>query len=511
MTATMTIEKRRVAIPSAMLDLVYDGLAKTGVVASVGYTLSDNVATNAGNYEATATLADWYVWDDGTPDEQKIQWSIAKATYDMSGVTFTNATFVADGEAHSIYVSGDLPDGVGVTYTGNGESEPGTYTVTASFTGDAVNYEPIADMTATMTITRGSGPNPDPADLVLHPDGEPSLNAFTAEKAETYVGWLRDGSGSIAAQITVKTSAAKSGKASKSTITVTPVGGKKYTLKTTVQPGGNPMDEFGITYGALGLAGTLKGFSVEASADVAKSKDASVKTLAGKIPIGTYTFVVETGDGTAVFSATVDKKGKTRVQGFLGNGTKVSVSATGSLGDTYFAVPVVVSKSKVSFGFVLWIPLAGGSPVFVGAIGSSWQALRAGGAIAMSNGIHAFDFEAPTFRSYIAAVGSTPVAPVGEAFTVSGSKWVFAKTSGKLKVVDGVLSVVSKGEPSNLSGLKLTHTAKTGLVKGSFKLYYMDGGKIKSDKVTIVGVVAEGVFMGNGTVKKLGSFTVWAE
>ena len=509
MTATMTIEKQRATIPSAMFDLVYDGLAKTGVVATVGYTLSDNVATNAGNYEATATLAAWYVWDDGTSNDQKIQWSIAKATYDMSGVTFTNATYAADGEAHSIYVSGDLPDGVEVSYSGNDATTPGTYTVTASFTGDAVNYEPIADMTATMTITRGAGP--DAADLVLHPAGEPSLDAFTAEKAETYVGWLRDGSGNIAAQITVKTSAAKSGKTSKSTITVAPVGGKKYTLKTTVQPGGNPTDEFGITYGALGLAGTFEGFSVEASADVAKSKDASVKMLAGKIPVGTYTFIVETDAGTAVFSAAVDKKGKTKVQGFLGNGTKVSVSATGSLGDTYFAVPVVVSKAKVSFGFVLWIPLDGGSPVFVGAIGSSWHALRAGGAIALSNGIHAFDFEVPSFRSYVAAVGSTPVVPVGEDFTVSGAKWICAKTSGKLKVVDGVLSVVANGGSSNLSGLKLTYTAKTGLVKGSFKLYYMDGGKIKSDTVTIAGAVAEGVFMGSGTVKKLGSFAVWAE
>ena len=509
MTATMTIEKQRATIPSAMFDLVYDGLAKTGVVATVGYTLSDNVATNAGNYEATATLAAWYVWDDGTSNDQKIQWSIAKAAYDMSGVMFTNATYAADGEAHSIYVSGDLPDGVEVSYSGNDATTPGTYTVTASFTGDAVNYEPIADMTATMTITRGAGP--DAADLVLHPAGEPSLDAFTAEKAETYVGWLRDGSGNIAAQITVKTSAAKSGKTSKSTITVAPVGGKKYTLKTTVQPGGNPTDEFGITYGALGLAGTFEGFSVEASADVAKSKDASVKMLAGKIPVGTYTFIVETDAGTAVFSAAVDKKGKTKVQGFLGNGTKVSVSATGSLGDTYFAVPVVVSKAKVSFGFVLWIPLDGGSPVFVGAIGSSWHALRAGGAIALSNGIHAFDFEVPSFRSYIDAVGSTPVVPVGEDFTVSGAKWICAKASGKLKVVDGVLSVVANGGSSNLSGLKLTYTAKTGLVKGSFKLYYMDGGKIKSDTVTIAGAVAEGVFMGSGTVKKLGSFAVWAE
>ena len=511
MTATMTIVERTVPVPIAVEGLVYNGAEQMGVTSGVDYVLSGNVATNAGEYVATAMLDIYCVWPDGSSDPTNIHWSIAKATYDMSGVTFTNATYTADGEAHSIYVSGDLPDGVEVSYSGNDKTESGTYTVTASFTGDAVNYEPIADMTATMTIIRGAGPNPDTTDLVLHPAGEPSLDAFTAAKAETYVGWLRDGSGSIAAQITVKTSAAKSGKAAKSTITVIPVGGKKYTLKTTVLPGGNPTDEFGITYGELGLAGTLKGFAVEASADVAKSKDASVKALAGKIPVGTYTFVVETGDGTAVFSAAVDKKGKARVQGFLGNGTKVSVSATGSLGDTYFAVPVVVSKSKVSFGFVLWIPLAGGSPVFVGAIGSSWQALRAGGAIALSNGVHAFDFEMPSFRSYIAAVGSTPAAPVGEEFTVSGSKWVFAKTVGKLKVVDGVLSVASKGEPSNLSGLKLTYTAKTGLVKGSFKLYYMDGGKIKSDKVTIVGAVAEGVFMGNGTVKKLGSFAVWAE
>jgi hypothetical protein len=108
-------------------------------------------------------------------------------------------------------------------------------------------------------------------------------------------------------------------------------------------------------------------------------------------------------------------------------------------------------------------------------------------------------------------VEGTPIAPVGEEFAVSGSKWIFSKTSGKLKVVNGVLSVVSKSEPANLSGLKLTYTAKSGLVKGSFKLYYMDGGKLKSDKVTITGAVADGVFMGSGTVKNLGSFRVMAE
>ena len=523
MTATMTLASQqgggetnvKIPVPAAAEGLVYSGAGQTGVADGDGYTLAGNVATNAGNYVATATLSDGYAWSDGSTAATNIAWSIAQAVYDMSGVSFTNATFEADGEAHSIFVSGDLPDGVAVAYVGNGQTEAGSYPVTASFTGDAVNYEAIQDMTATMTIEAAPGPGPEPepgeTDLELHPAGEPSLSEFTAEKAATYVGWLKDASGKIAAQLTVKTSAAKSGKAAKSTVTVTPVGGKKYTLKTTVQPGGNPTDELGIAYGALGLAGMVDGLAVEASADVAKSKDASVKALAGKIPVGTYTFAVETDDGVAAFSASVAKNGKTKVQGTLGNGTKVSVSTTGSLGDAHYAVPVVVSKSKVSFGFVLWIPLDGGAPVFAAASGSSWQALRTGGAFALVGGTHAFDFEVPAFRDYIAAVDGTKVAPVGEEFAVSGTKWVFSKASGKLKATDGVLAVVAKGEPANLSGLKLTCTAKTGLVKGSFKLYYMEGGKLKSDKVTVSGVVAEGVFVGNGTVKKLGSFRVTAQ
>ena len=94
---------------------------------------------------------------------------------------------------------------------------------------------------------------------------------------------------------------------------------------------------------------------------------------------------------------------------------------------------------------------------------------------------------------------------------MAGTKWTFAKASGKLKVVDGSLTVVAKADPANMSGLKLSYAAKTGLVKGSFKLYYLEGGKLKSDKVTVSGVVAEGVFVGNGTVKKLGSFRVTAQ
>jgi hypothetical protein len=461
----------------------------------------------------------------------------------MSGVVFEDGTFTADGEPKSLVVSGNLPAGVKVAYEGNGQTDAGSYTVTAKFTGDEVNYKPIADiMTATLIITGGVNPGPDNPDSgdsgsgdsgsgdsgsgdsgsnpddpmrgtsQLHPDGVAAIGTFTAGFAATYNGWLKDGTGAIRALLAVKTTKAKAGQATKSTITVMPVGGKKYTRKTSFIPGANSTDEYGIVYGVHGLLGTFDGYVVEASADVYKSKDPAAKALASKIPVAVHTFAFDTDSGFAVFSASVAKTGKTKVQGYLGNGAKVSVSTTGVLGEDYFAVPVAVSKKAMEFGFVLWIPLNGDKPFVANIFNSAWKAAQTGGAYALADGVHVFDFvELPTFRSYIAAVDGTPVVPVAEKFTVSGSKWAFSKTSGKLKVDNGILAIISKSEPANLSGLKLSYAAKSGLVKGSFKLYYMKGGKVKFDKVTITGAVVDGVFMGNGTVKKLGSFAVWAE
>ena len=526
MSATLTIvlPPTRIEVPTAVSGLGYDGSAQIGVVEGVGYALVGNVATDAGSYTATATLEDGYVWADGTTVAQTIQWSIAKATYDMSGVIFEDKKFEADGTEKSLaVVTNTLPADVTVSYDGNGKSAPGTYTVTAKFTGDETNYEPIPDMTATLIIEKKSdptppGPGPGPVDPEpepelpsgLYPSGVAALDAFTAEKAATYGGWLKDKSGKVVALLTVKTKAAKSGKPTKSTITVKPVDGKKYTKKATFYPGGNPVDEFGIVYGARGLLGTFDGYSVEASCDVYKSKVSEVKALAAKIPAGTYTFSVDTGDGEAVFSAVVAKSGKTKVKGYLADGTKFSVSAAGALGEKFFAVPVVSSKAKTRLGCVLWIPLSGGSPTLSDFYDTDWKASLSGGSHALSNGEHVFDFAMPTFREYLSYVDDVDVAPIGAVFTVAGSKWDAGKSSGRIKIVYGEL-VVTGSSPSNLAALKFKYTAKTGLVKGSFKLYYMAGGKIKYDKVTITGVVVDGRFVGSGTVKKLGSFGVAAE
>ncbi|MBE7082741.1 MAG: hypothetical protein E7378_03610 [Clostridiales bacterium] len=80
--------------------------------------------------------------------------SKGKKDYDMSQVTFNDVVVEYDGNAHYIQISGELPQGVSVTYSGNYQTEVGTYVVTASFSGNYEKYNEIVDMTATLTITK---------------------------------------------------------------------------------------------------------------------------------------------------------------------------------------------------------------------------------------------------------------------------------------------------------------------------------------------------------------------
>ncbi len=81
---------------------------------------------------------------------------ITKATYDMSAVTFTDATYTFDNEEKALVIGGTLPDGVTVTYENNTLTNVGTVTATAKFSGDSTNYKPIELKTATLTITNAT-------------------------------------------------------------------------------------------------------------------------------------------------------------------------------------------------------------------------------------------------------------------------------------------------------------------------------------------------------------------
>ncbi|GBU24206.1 hypothetical protein R83H12_00834 [Fibrobacteria bacterium R8-3-H12] len=155
-----SIAKAKITKPAiASATLTYNGSEHTAeIAANAAYTITGNKGTNAGTYTATVALKDKpnREWTDGSDGDLPLQWTIARATYDLAGVSFPSQSLTYDGTPQSIYISGTLPAGVTVTYTGNGQTainETG-YAVTANFTGDANNYEPIPSMTATMRINK---------------------------------------------------------------------------------------------------------------------------------------------------------------------------------------------------------------------------------------------------------------------------------------------------------------------------------------------------------------------
>ena len=136
--------------------VTYNGSAQSIEVANLpqGATVTyspSNTYTNAGVYPVTATVS--------APNFDTVTLSatltINKATYDMSRVVFADKSVAYDGSAHSLEAT-NLPDGVTVTYIGNNQTNVGTYTVLAVFSGDSANYNPIANMTATLTITQNA-------------------------------------------------------------------------------------------------------------------------------------------------------------------------------------------------------------------------------------------------------------------------------------------------------------------------------------------------------------------
>ena len=531
-------------VPTAIAGLVYDGTEKLGVAAGANYAIVGNVATNAGDYVATATVTNG-VWKGGATGATNIAWTIAKATVDMSGVTFASATYEWDGAKHSIAVAG-VPSGVEVVYSGDAtnRTEIGTNTVTASFKVlDDVNYEAITKtLTATLAITAKEDPPPTPPDPPTPPSptertlySEDQIGAFSASVAATYNGWLEDpASGALLAVLQVKTTAAKPGKVRKTTIYVTPVGGKKKSYKSTIAESGDHLsDGYGIVYGALGLAGKTHGFAdvpdgalVQAAKDFTKAKDPAEKSQAARIPIGTWTIAAETASGGYdCLSVTIDKKGKAKVKGSLSDGTTVSVSGYGALGADAFAVPIAYSKdikakdtgmkTHVEFAGVLWI--AADRPAVLVSESKRWVDADVAKLGIFGPKAWKVGFAVPGWRVYLERTDdgyNVIPAELSIDLTVA-KKFSVAKTSGSVKVEKATgktyVKPSGKNKPANLSKFKLTLTAKTGQVKGSFKLYYLSGGKLKTDSATVTGMMVGDRFYGNVTVKKVGTAPIWFE
>lgn len=71
-------------------------------------------------------------------------------TIDVSGVTLADKSVDYDGNEHTLEVTGNIPEGVIVTYLGNKQTEPGDYTVVAILSDKNLNV--LSRLEAILTI-----------------------------------------------------------------------------------------------------------------------------------------------------------------------------------------------------------------------------------------------------------------------------------------------------------------------------------------------------------------------
>ena len=119
-------------------EYTYDGTEKMLSIEGdlpdgVSVIYENHLATDAGEYVAVAILS-----GEGYRTLQiEAKLTIEKA--DILGVELEGDSFVYDGEIKNLLISGDLPQGVSVSYQNNGKTEAGSYSVYAVLTGKNYN------------------------------------------------------------------------------------------------------------------------------------------------------------------------------------------------------------------------------------------------------------------------------------------------------------------------------------------------------------------------------------
>ncbi len=149
-STTFNITSVVVQIPTSQSELVYTAQEQTAnIPTSSQYTLTNNTATDAGNYNATASLVDKenYTWSDGSATDKLIPFTIKKADTEITlekqtvelrtGTTTTNKA--------SVIGVGSFETGAGITVTGLEE-----YANISA--GDLINKESIITIEALKSI-----------------------------------------------------------------------------------------------------------------------------------------------------------------------------------------------------------------------------------------------------------------------------------------------------------------------------------------------------------------------
>ncbi|TJY65521.1 PKD domain-containing protein [Sphingobacterium alkalisoli] len=150
LTADLTVTPATVTgITFDDASFVFDGTAKSLAIsgtlpAGTSVIYMDNIRTDVGTQEVTATITG----SNFTTLVLTADLTVTPA--DITGISFDNASFVFDGTAKSLAISGTLPAGTSVIYMDNSRTDVGTQEVTATITG--ANFTTLV-FTADLTVT----------------------------------------------------------------------------------------------------------------------------------------------------------------------------------------------------------------------------------------------------------------------------------------------------------------------------------------------------------------------
>ncbi|WP_164917895.1 MBG domain-containing protein, partial [Leeuwenhoekiella marinoflava] len=160
---------------------VFDGTAKSLAITgtfpdgtSVAY--ANNSRTDVGTQEVTATITG------SNYNTLVLTADLTVTPADVTGITFEDESFVFDGMAKSLAITGTLPDGTSVAYANNSRTDVGTQEVTATITGS--NYNTLV-LTADLTVT--------PADITGITFEDASFVFDGTAKSLAITGTLPDG------------------------------------------------------------------------------------------------------------------------------------------------------------------------------------------------------------------------------------------------------------------------------------------------------------------------------
>ena len=108
-TYAYTIQPRRVAIPAAPANLLYNGTEQTVDIATdSAYVIQGNVAKDVGTYQATVSLIDTanYVWENGMTADRIYTYSVYSLALNVSGENTATTTYTLGDELPLPYRDG---------------------------------------------------------------------------------------------------------------------------------------------------------------------------------------------------------------------------------------------------------------------------------------------------------------------------------------------------------------------------------------------------------------------